>query len=354
MDILQVKELLYNKAESVEKVLKKVGCGKIRHLTLNNEIRCAIDDEPDSNGNSVRVKLDTLYVVSFSDRFQFRGDIIGFIKEKRKCTIGDSLRLICEAIGVPYKHGRNETKQIKLPFGGYYKSCKPQHEYSYDEMNTYAEDILDDLLNIPNKMFLTDGISLETQKIFNIRYDLNSNRIIIPWRNPNGEIVALVGRWNGEDYNDHNPKYKPILPVNGFQKSLLLFGYSENYNYLYNADVIYVFESEKSVLKMHSMGFYNAVAIGSHNLTLYQANLIKSLYPKHIVIAYDEDIKDTDFLKKQCQMLKYNIGFYQSKVGYIFDKNNIYLPLGSKNSPCDLGKDIFIKLSQNCVEWMEE
>ena len=37
------------------------------------------------------------------------------------------------------------------------------------------------------------------------------------------------------------------------------------------------------------------------------------------------------------------------KIGFILDKENKYLPKGSKVSPIDLGKEIFLKLCDECL-----
>ena len=37
------------------------------------------------------------------------------------------------------------------------------------------------------------------------------------------------------------------------------------------------------------------------------------------------------------------------KIGFILDKNNKYLPKGSKASPIDLGKEVFFKLCDECL-----
>ena len=37
------------------------------------------------------------------------------------------------------------------------------------------------------------------------------------------------------------------------------------------------------------------------------------------------------------------------KIGFIYDKNNKYMPKGSKVSPSDLGKNIFEKLISECL-----
>jgi DNA primase len=352
MNVNKLKEILIGDYSKIESILEKLGCGKINFIRSMTEIRCAIDDEPDSNGNSIRVKTDTLWVTSFSDRLSLSGDIISLVIEMQQCKFNEAIKFICSATGIEYD-GHDITPEKTPPlFGGYFKGIKQTYDITDIDVKTYKEDILDEFLIMPSRLFLDDGISRETQREFNIGYDYQSQRILLPWRTPVGEIAGATGRWNGEDFEEYEePKYKPVFPVVGFSKSLLLYGYSENYKSIQQTGMVIIGESEKATMKLHSMGYANGVSIGSHNMSEVQVQLIKSLFPKFIILALDEDIEES-FLIEECKRLQFENAFVKSKVGYIFDDTNTYLEKGSKKSPADLPVDKFEALMEEKIKWI--
>jgi hypothetical protein len=132
--------------------------------------------------------------------------------------------------------------------------------------------------------------------------------------------------------------------------SQTLFGYSENYNSLYENHV-FVFESEKSVMVCDSMGYHNSVALGSNNLSETQAKLLLSLNPKSVVFMLDNSLplentkRNVDVLKSFCKMRELDI-FY-------FDWTDC-LCLDEKASPVDEGKEIFEEILQNYIKTADE
>ena len=73
---------------------------------------------------------------------------------------------------------------------------------------------------------------------------------------------------------------------------------------------------------------------------------------KKIVLAYDEGLEE-DNVRMQAEKLVLNNAVFKNRVGYIYDKNNLILPKGSKASPSDLGKDAFLELMKNHIVWLE-
>ena len=66
-------------------------------------------------------------------------------------------------------------------------------EYS---MTTYDESILDEYANKFNLMFFKDGINFQTQKHFNVGFDLESLRITVPEYTLDGKLCGIMGRLN--------------------------------------------------------------------------------------------------------------------------------------------------------------
>ena len=120
------------------------------------------------------------------------------------------------------------------------------------------------------------GISVETQKAYDIRYDTKSKSVVIPIKNIRGNIVAL--------------KFRSILFKNFWYK-----GGSKGYLFgAYNLknkvnSLLYVFESEIDCLTCVDVG-YPAVATMGSSISQEQIKIIKQLKVKQIVVAGDNDL----------------------------------------------------------------
>ena len=68
-------------------------------------------------------------------------------------------------------------------------------------------------------------------------------------------------------------------------------------------------------------------------------------------MAYDEGLSQ-EYIHEEAKKLKIDNAIFKNKVGYIFDKEHIVLPVGSKASPSDYGKEAFSYLIKNCVVWI--
>ena len=153
--------------------------------------------------------------------------------------------------------------------------------------------------------------------------------------------MAIKGRANFE-LDEFTPKYLYI--VQG-PMSQTIFGYSENYSSLYEGDVL-IFESEKSVLKLDSWGYSNAVALGSNSLSTTQCKLLLSLNPKSVTFMLDKSLplentkRNVDLLKTFCSMRQIQIRYWNWE-------NNI--TLDEKSAPCDNSKTEFEYILQNEV-----
>ena len=328
-----IKEILLED-DNLEKILEYYGYENIRKT--NKEIRCARGD--DSNPTSIRIKLNE-NLTSQDFARSVSGDIFTLIMANKNMDFKDVIREIKSILGLSLEYKPKQKSAFSMLFG----RIKTHKDNSETNIETYPENTLDKYDKVWNERFLKDNISIQTQRKFNIGYCSSTNRITIPWRNINGEIVGIMGR----DNTDLAEGFK-YLPLIVFLKMFALYGYSENYEYLLNADVIYIFESEKSVLQAHTMGFYNCLALGGNALSDYQVKSILKLNPKAIVLGYDEGL-EKEIIKNRIKLIKSHLVLRECKVGIICDIKNKYIEKGSKCSPTDKGKDIFKKLTEECV-----
>ena len=328
-----IKEILLED-DNLEKILEHYGYENIRRT--GKEIRCARGD--DSNPTSIRIKLNE-NLTSQDFARSISGDIFTLIMTHKNIEFKDTIREIKSILGISLEYKPKQKSAFSALFGKF----KNYNNSEETEVKTYGENILDNYESAWNERFLKDNISAQTQKKFNIGYCNVTNRITIPWRNINGEIVGVMGR----DNTDLAEGFK-YLPLIIFLKMYALYGYSENYEHLLNADIIYIFESEKSVLQAHTMGFYNCVALGGNALSDFQIKIILKLNPKAIILCYDEGL-EKEIIRNRIKLIKSHLVLRECKVGIIYDVKNKYIEKGSKCSPTDKGKSVFEKLTKECV-----
>lgn len=321
--------LLHNKKDLVL-LLKEYGYDK---FTVNeDEIRCSKPDS--SNGSTCRIRLNNmLSCTDFSS--SFNGDIFELIMFHTDVTYTDIVSKCYEMFNIEDIDDEDfngldldldtSPKEVLIPI------------YDKSELDNYED--------VWNLRFVKDNIMPKTQEVFHIGYDYRSKRITIPWRTLGGELLGVMGRADYSNYGDF--KYIPLLR---FKKHHSLYGIFENKKYIEN-NRVYIGESEKFVLQLHTMGIHNSLALGGNSIDNYRLSLLEKLNVKEIVYCFDESL-DIDTQKRALKITK---KYFKNevKIGVMYDKHNKYLPKGSKDSPTDLGKDVWNNLVANCIRWMK-
>lgn len=276
--IIKIKDKLYNDVDKIHNILEKLGCRNIK--PLNDKFRFGLDDDGSSSGNSL--DINTLHFHSFSRNI--KGDIFTLVSEVKSISLGGSIRWLANELGLAYE--QSQKTEVVLPFGGFFKSYEKIKENEDSPPLIYPIDRLNEYDICAAKLFIEDNISATIQEDFNIRYDYETNRILLPWFDCEGNLVGIMGRKNKKKLDPRDTKYLPIIP---FSKSKVLYGFYENYNNILNNGTVIVCESEKSVMLGREYGYNNVIALGGNNLSDRQAKLIKSTCC-NVIIALDEGI----------------------------------------------------------------
>ena len=316
-------ELLKN----TDAIVTLLECFDFAHIKPSRkEIRLARDER---GGQNISIKLENNENIFVSDFARgVSKDIFSYIIQEKGVTFREVIQTTKKILGLGDDWRPKQTSSL---FGGIYSNIsRPNKEV---KLKVYKESALDKYERCGNLRFLRDGISLDAQKFWDIRFSIEDNRIIIPIRNEYSDLVGAKGRLNG-DADEENPKYLYAVPV---AMSQLLYGYSENYEYLYGNDIIVV-ESEKSVMQAWDFGVRNIVALGSNSLSEKQTKLLLQLQPKRIIIAMDEGLafeqtkRNADMIKNLCTMFTPEVWYWDA------DQDLDILP---KSSPTDSGKEKF-------------
>ena len=201
------------------------------------------------------------------------------------------------------------------------------------------------------KPWIAEGISIDTLKKYNIRYDQVANAIIIPNLNHEGELVGIRGRFFNKDAI---AKYMPIR-YNGVFLShptgKYLYGFYENEEIIRKKRVAIIFEGEKSVMKMDTLfpDFCVALSTSGKKITLEQQSALIKLNLHEVVLAYDKDYTNAEERKEKLKEYEQVIKMIEPycKTSIIMDYNDY---LGYKDSPIDRGREIFEKLMKERIK----
>lgn len=263
------------------------------------------------------------------------GNLYSFIKEYFNCQNREVVDKIVEFAngGTSGNCSCNSMYATRI-CKKYSKQNNQKQKQSKSEAVILSDDYMDRYELNEDKLAIweEEGISKESIKRFNIKYDSFANRIVYPIRNIYGEIVNIGGRTLDENYKEKKlRKYTYYFPWGDGMD--LIYGLYENLEYVSKSKEIIIFEGCKSVLMSDTWGIKNAGALLTSHLNPNQMRILARL-GVNVVFALDEDVnvrndKNINKLKKyvQCE--------------YISNTNNL---LKAKDSPVDRGLEVFKKL----------
>ena len=323
--IIKIKDKLRENPELKIHILNELGCENIKPLK-GHEIRWG-----SSNGS--KINIETLSYTSFSHNH--KGDVITMVSLLKEIDLGQAIKWLAKELNLSYEY--SEKVEVTLPFGGFFKNYSKVKDNDVNPPKIYPIERLKEYTGRLNTLWLEDNISLQTQELFDIGLDFETNRIAIGWKDVNSELVGIMGRLNKKELTDKDTKYLPIIP---FNKSKVLYGLDVNYSNILDNGTIIIVESEKSVLRGYELGYRNIVALGGNNISERQAALIKSLCV-NVVISLDEGIELTHSIE-QAKKCKIENPFFSNEV-YVMEVDD----LPKKHSVFDTNKEVIDNYLKN-------
>ena len=316
----EIKKELLNQTEKLKEVLEHYNF----HNVIIHQSYISFGRSVDSSKKSIVIKLtnnDYLYIKDYARNIQ--KDLFTYISEQRLVEFADILSTVKSILNITDYYDFFVDRGI---FGGFYERIRKRN---FSKVNTYDESLLDRYKQYANTRFLKDNISIDAQHFFGIRYDVESQGIVIPIRNQLGQLIGVKIRCN-YDVEDGELKYYYLVPC---AISNTLYGYSQNYNHLVG-NTVYILESEKSVMQCYSYGIRNCVALGSGSISNKQVQMLFELNPKKIIFLHDTGFKQ-EYLDRNIAMIKNYSRFSEVEIGYWDYTDKDY---EDKVSPSDLGK----------------
>lgn len=332
--ITKIKEQLISNPEYIKEVLEHFDY----HNIVIHPSYISFGRDAQSSKKSIVIMLqnnNNIYVTDYP--LNINKEMFSYVCEQRHTDFKTVLQVVKSVMGISdyYEYFNNDKQEI---FGGFYKNIKKKSEQS---VKIYDKSILDNYPRISNQRFLRDNISLSAQKYFDIRYDVDSQSILIPVLDQIGQLMGIKCRVN-HDIEDGEQKYWYLLPC---RASLTLYGFYQNYEYLVDND-IYIVEAEKSVQQCYSYGIRNVVALGSGSISLTQAKMLMELHPRSIIFLHDVGYS-IDSINKNIEVVKNYSVFNECDIGY-WDWTNGDYP--NKSSPSDLGKETLEYILKNEIK----
>jgi DNA primase len=314
-------------------ILGELGCHSIQDKT--KYVSAANPDGDNKNAICI-YKNEYLTCVNYTRNISDNKspDIFNLIEHIKKVSFFDSLKYTCDILGLDYYKDWNDDIPESLKITKLINDIQDNDYNQYDEdkpVSPINECILTYYLPCVNIPFYNDGISYNTQQLFEIGYDDLTNRITIPIRDELGTFIGVKGRLLIED--NVEPKYMYIEPCN---RSKILYGLYITYEFIRDSKLCYVGESEKSVMQLWSYDIYNSVGIGGKNLSNAQIEKLTRLSVP-LVFLFDKDVSVKEIEDIADRFIE------QVQIYAIIDKDDI---LSCKESPTD-NKDKLLELIRN-------
>lgn len=337
MDIQKIKLHIYNE-QKIEYVLNDIGCKFIKNKgsyfqcgNYNGDNKTAIvvyNDEKltcENYTRDIKGKKDT-------------SDLIDLVMYNKSISLFHACKYLCDILNLKYYDLENDDDipeslkitqmLLDMKNGEFVDEVSKLHPINEDILNYYRP--------YCNEMFKADNIDYSIQKIFEIGYDDDTNRITIPIRDEIGNLVGVKGRYFGEECEN---KY---IYLERCAKSKILYGLDKAYNFIKKAGFVYVVESEKAVMQMWNMGIFNVVSTGGKKISKQQRIKLYSLCVD-IIFVFDKDV----LLSEICAIAEtFPRGI---NISAIIDSNNV---LNEKESPTD-NKDKWGLLKNNITSIRE-
>ena len=183
--------------------------------------------------------------------------------------------------------------------------------------------------------WLSEDMTQDALKTYNIRIDNDANRIVYPVIDSDGNLVGVKGRTRLNSYKELGiAKYINYYKVGNLD---YFQGWQQALPEIQNKKSVIIFEGIKSCIKAYGWGIKNTIASETAALSEGQLQLLIKTGIREVIIAWDSDQKFKDIIKdSKIQMLR--------KFTTVSIVNDSKGWLDNKEAPVDKGEIIFREL----------
>ena len=151
------------------------------------------------------------------------------------------------------------------------------------------------------------GLCIQGEKGIHDRY---AGRVIFPWLNVSGKVVAFGGRLLDARTKGVQQKYVNSSDSEIYHKDHELYGLYQAKKAIAKEDRVFMVEGYTDVIAMHQCGLENVVANSGTALSVYQIKLLRR-FTQNITLLYDGDeagihaaMRGTDMLLQEGMNIK--------------------------------------------------
>ena len=339
MDVQSLKEYILDN-DKLPEILQEIGCHSIHNH--GGYITCG--NKTGDNKSAIVVYInENLTVVNYTRSMtnnKRTTDIFDLICYNEDCSFPEALKFCCNLFGLDYYQEPEDIPESLQILKMLQQMATEEGVNDDAPLKPINEKILSYYFPYGNKLWEDDGISLSTQRLFEVAFDPMTNSIVIPIRDEQGSLVGIKARRMEYDPDSGLSKYFFLEPCS---KSRVLYGLFQNIKLIQFTGVVWVGESEKFVQQLYDMGYYG-VSTGGTKISKAQVEMLTRLNAK-IVFCYDEDV-DEEQLKGISDMFLDGIPVYA-----IIDKEHI---LENKESPSDNPKKFQYLIKNNIYNLRED
>ena len=119
-------------------------------------------------------------------------------------------------------------------------------------------------------------------------YDRYAGRVIFPWLNVSGKVIAFGGRLLDSRTKGVQQKYVNSPDSEIYHKERELYGLYQAKKAIAKEDRVFMVEGYTDVIAMHQCGLENVVANSGTALSIYQIKLLRR-FTQNITLLYDGD-----------------------------------------------------------------
>lgn len=224
-------------------------------------------------------------------------------------------RLDAVKVSKRYKRNKKEIKKIEKPP----LNCMEKFIVDYNKTQIWED----------------EGISRESLRKYEVKYDPLTNRIVYPIKDINGKIVNVGARTLNQRYKELGiRKYSYLYKWGTID---ILYGLNESLLYAKESKELIIFEGAKSVMKCDTWGIKNCCALLTSHLGTNQIGILLKVCVENnikVIFALDKGVRINQ--DPNIKKLKNFLNIY-----YIWDYRDLTY---DKESPVDQGKEVFEKL----------
>lgn len=332
MTIADMKEYIY-KNKKIKLILEKLNCHNIKYNEGREYYSASFPDGDNPQGINISNNKYLNYR-SFSRNVSYEDgkDIIDLVSYVTNKNFVESVKYLHKILDLDYNPYKKQEKKEKFdPLNVFKRVLSARRRVDVNEIHAISDEALNDYVPMLHISWFREGVMPWTREKFGIAYSYKHKRVVIPLRSwLDGSLLGFNQRTTVENYEELGISKYFITP--SYQKSLNLYGLWENREEIEQKRYVVIVESEKSVLKRHSLNDGTCVALQGKTLSDEQLRIILGLDVDEVIVALDNDVPIEE-VRYMCEK------FYRfRKVSYVKDSWDL---LDKKDSPCDANDKIY-------------